>query len=236
MLSGDQDGVIRMLNTDTGEVVREFAFPERKPGAACWAHVCLTPDGRRVIGGARQHPAHVHFWDAATGAVVRIVNTGLRAITALEISEDGKTLFVGGVGKMNVTQARELARPEKVVAEYCGRHSPVTLAVSPDDRFLAAGHTYGVDLWCLPTGNQRELTDHAGQIYDLTFSPDGKRLLSVSLDQTAKLWDPTTGELVLTLTGHSDRVQGAAFTPDGRRMLTCGGDLKVIIREADPWE
>jgi WD40 repeat protein len=37
------------------------------------------------------------------------------------------------------------------------------------------------------------LTGDLKDIYDLAWSPDGKHILSGSLDQTAKIWDTITG-------------------------------------------
>jgi len=39
-------------------------------------------------------------------------------------------------------------------------------------------------------------------IYSITFSLDGKRIASASADQTAKIWDATTGTGLMTLQGH----------------------------------
>ena len=45
-----------------------------------------------------------------------------------------------------------------------------------------------------------------------------------SLDKTARLWDPATGEHRRTLTGHTNTVFGVAFSPDGRLLATAGLD------------
>ena len=42
--------------------------------------------------------------------------------------------------------------------------------------------------------------------------PDGRRVVSASLDTTLKIWDVTTGECVATLEGHSGNVRRAAST------------------------
>lgn len=51
------------------------------------------------------------------------------------------------------------------------------------------------------------------------FSPDGSRLLTASFDQTAKLWDVSTGRLIRAFP-HSRRVDIIAVSPDGLRFAT----------------
>ncbi len=47
------------------------------------------------------------------------------------------------------------------------------------------------------------LRGHYGLVTSVAYSPDGKRLATASVDQTAKVWDAETGEELLTLRGHS---------------------------------
>src|SRR5262249_20401001 len=65
---------------------------------------------------------------------------------------------------------------------------------------------------------------HTGAINFATFSPDGKRIVTASQDDTAKVWDAVRGELLATLRGHADRVFFAAFSPDGSRVVSTSGD------------
>jgi WD40 repeat protein len=44
---------------------------------------------------------------------------------------------------------------------------------------------------------------------------DGNLLATCSWDKKARLWDPATGEHLLTLTGHTADVCGVAFSPEG---------------------
>jgi WD40 repeat protein len=60
------------------------------------------------------------------------------------------------------------------------------------------------------------LTGHTGRVMSVTFSLDGKQVLSGSSDNTVRLWDAATGAPLQTLEGHTDRVTSVAFSPDGR--------------------
>ena len=67
----------------------------------------------------------------------------------------------------------------------------------------------------------------------MAFSPDGKRLVTVSLDQTAKVWDEQNGKELLTLQGHSAPVVAVAFSPDGKHLATASRDETVQIYALD---
>jgi WD40 repeat protein len=75
-------------------------------------------------------------------------------------------------------------------------------------------------------GNEEPVVfeDHTDEVYYSTFSPDGKRIVSGSLDMTARVWNADgTGE-ALVLRGHESAVWRAAFSPDGTRVATASWD------------
>src|SRR5256885_16621995 len=76
-----------------------------------------------------------------------------------------------------------------------------------------------------------KLTGHTAVIHSVTFSPDGQWILTTSEDQTAKLWDASSGREVLALTGHTGAVRSAAFSPDGRQIVTPSDDHTARVWE-----
>ena len=51
-------------------------------------------------------------------------------------------------------------------------------------------------------------------------SPDGRRIVSGSYDQTVAVWDLETGTRIHGLTGHQEWVSSVAVSPDGRRIVS----------------
>ena len=77
---------------------------------------------------------------------------------------------------------------------------------------------------------------HDAQIWSVTYSPDGRRIATASQDKTAKIWDATTGQLLLTLTGHADSVNGIVYSPDGKRIATTSDDHTAKVWDASTGE
>ena len=64
------------------------------------------------------------------------------------------------------------------------------------------------------------LKGHTGSVLSVAFSPDGKRIVSGSEDETLKVWDAVSGQVTLTLKGHSSSVNSVGFSPDGKRIVS----------------
>ncbi|MGH8070026.1 MAG: tetratricopeptide repeat protein [Candidatus Entotheonellia bacterium] len=79
---------------------------------------------------------------------------------------------------------------------------------------------------------EHTLTGHTAGVIGVAFSPDGARLATTSHDQTAKVWDASSGQALLTLAGHTEAVSGVAFSPDGARLATTSHDQTAKVWDA----
>ena len=79
------------------------------------------------------------------------------------------------------------------------------------------------------------LRGHDGGLWALALSRNGTRLATVSMDGTAKVWDPATNQVLLTLptnvTADNLGGTGATFSPDGTRLLTISSDNNATLWE-----
>jgi WD40 repeat protein/serine/threonine protein kinase/DNA-binding SARP family transcriptional activator len=89
--------------------------------------------------------------------------------------------------------------------------------------------------------NLRLILQHGTQVKKARWSPDGTRILTASDDGTARLWDATTGEELLTFYGvsipqFSVLSNSHAWSPDGSRIVTGSGDGTVRLWDATTGE
>jgi WD40 repeat protein/serine/threonine protein kinase len=76
------------------------------------------------------------------------------------------------------------------------------------------------------------LLGHTGGLRAVAFAPDGQRLVTGSIDSTARVWDANTGQELLCLRGHGNDVRAVAYAPDGRWLVTGSIDGTARIWDA----
>jgi len=78
-----------------------------------------------------------------------------------------------------------------------------------------------------------ELKGHTSPVHSVAFSPDGKKVVTASGDQTGRIWDTESGKELQELWGHFAPVISAAFSPDGKRIVTLSADTNVKIWDTE---
>ena len=79
----------------------------------------------------------------------------------------------------------------------------------------------------------RTLKGHTNSVGSVAFSPDGTRLATASYDNTVKLWDAGTSQVLRIFTGHTNGVPSVVFSPDGTRLASASHDKTVILWDVD---
>ncbi|MGI6458328.1 MAG: WD40 repeat domain-containing protein [bacterium] len=186
------------------------------------ASAAISPDGSRILTGSWDNTARL--WDAATGQVLFTITGHKHDVNAVAFSPDGTMFLTGGwdgtVRLWNTATGEEI----RVFAhESTGMESGILLK-----RNSMASPTVRSTEYALPgtkhPATVRPLAGHEDWIRSVAFSKDGTKILSGSDDNTAKLWDALSGEVLMTFSGHADWVKSVAFSPDENTVLTGSDD------------
>ncbi len=109
------------------------------------------------------------------------------------------------------------------------------IALSPDEKQLAVGgylKNNVIRIYNYSTGELiKILKSHTNGVTDLSFSSDGKYLISGSFDKTAKIWETKTFKLIDTLTLHTNFVYKVKIVKkaDTYLAITIGLDNQLAI-------
>ena len=66
-----------------------------------------------------------------------------------------------------------------------------------------------------------------------TYSPDGERIVTASMDNTAKIWDSKTMQEIVSLIGHKGEIVTATYSPNGQQIVTASYDGTAKVWDAE---
>ena len=192
--------------------------------------LAFSADGKTLaVGGGKVNGGgHLELWDLPSGKV----RTGEFADWVLSLAFPPGREDLLAVGTMGGSVL--MVNPATAKAEYpLSQPGPIgSLAISPDGKWLAAGGGEGkVRLWEWQSGRLAgTLIGHGIGDVSVRFSPDSRRLLTMSADYTTrgttKLWDVATCKLLATV---ANDLPIARFTPDGKSIITAGTGGMVSV-------
>ncbi len=218
-----------------------FAFKYHLDLPDTISSVAYRPDGKTIIIGSHDNVART--FDLDRPGVRKLKLEGhTHCVTSVAYSPDGRTILTGSWD--NTARVWNAATGKQLLL-LKGHNSVVSsVAFSPDGTMLLTGsYDSTARLWDIRTG--KELRVLAGQpttyytklpqgvtilnsvshcISSVAFSPDGSTILTGSYDNTACLWNSSTGELLQSFSGHTGCITSVAFSADGKTILTGSSD------------
>ena len=237
-------GELRVWDASTG---KEVLALEGHDGVV--RSLAVSPDGKWIVSGSEDKT--IRLWDASTGEEMRSLLGHAAPVISVAFSHDGKRIVsgagdIGKSGQPGELKLWDAGTGEEIRALKGEFGAVVSVAFSPDDKWIVSGggginlgtlkSISQLKLWDASTGEEiRALKGHTASVSSVAFSPNGKRIVSGSWDQTIKLWEPGTGQQVLTLKA-PNLVHSVALSPDGNRILSGSqdGTLKLWVAEPEP--
>jgi serine/threonine protein kinase/WD40 repeat protein len=226
---------IRVCDAMTGNVV--WQTEESHGLIQC---VAYSPDGKWLATGDFDADS-VWIWDAHTGKRLLEIGSGGKGRTmSVQFSPDGHLATCGDKTQIwEIEQAQPGEQTGGLSAKPLkSQRGGFSLVFSPDNRHLAF-YNDGLYLWDLDTEApaHRVATDAASSVQCATFTPDGRRLLTLNRSREVVTLDVATGNRVSSFPT-SDAKSAQAFD---YMMCLCPDGSKLAIsseseRGVDIWD
>ncbi|MEV4277895.1 TIR domain-containing protein [Actinoplanes xinjiangensis] len=218
--------------TDRQRPIQRVTLPV--PGHDGWGRTAISPDGQLIAGAGAEDGVVIltDVSDPAKPAHRATLRTAVESPTALSFSPDGRTVAVGGDGRLELwdpagTRTATLTFTLSSVGD---------VVFSPDGNTMAVTAISTVSLWDITDRTAPEqlsvLNGHGNTVLAVKFSPDGTTVMTGSYDHTAILWDvkdPAKPRRLTTLTGHEYKVSAVAFSRDGSTVATAEDGSWAIL-------
>jgi RNA polymerase sigma factor (sigma-70 family) len=244
--AGLTDGTVGLWDVASAEQTRVLKW-QGKLGWTFAYSLLFSPEGRYLC--VSNYPERMRFWEVSSGKEV----WGNRCPAAVAVSPDGATIAAAFGGPhltfLDAATGKERFHVRLNSNDSDGMFNVVqVLAFSLDGRRLAMalrdghvsicdGHT-GTELKRFravepPEGAMaRMIFDRGHHITALSFSPDGKWLLSGGADTTVRVWEVATAKEAYRFEGHEGEVTQLGFKPDMHAVFSAGSDGQAYLWRA----
>ena len=224
LATGSGSGEIKLWDLASAELMTTIADRSGRIMS-----LATNADGTFIASGSSNGALKV--WPVEAIATQKS-QTNLRGIVLSEVGTPINTLafhpsdpniLVSGDQSGDLT-VWNIAKPERILTLASNTAPIMSLAMSPDGRYIASGSDDTIiRIWNLQTGRiVRMLSGHNAVVSDVAFSPNGKLLVSSSYDGSIKTWDWEKDAALCTLKGHTGFVYSLAFANSSS--LVSGGD------------
>jgi WD40 repeat protein len=181
--------------------------------------LAMASDGKRIVTGGDDGKVVATAADMSTAPIA--TDPKHRWIDHVAIAPDGTIAW--SAGKEAFVKSRK-SEPRKFEA-------PSTvggLGFAPKGLRLAVAHYNGVTLW-FPNaaGAAPEPLEWKGSHLDLTFSPDGRYLVTAMQEPSLHGWRLADGKH-MRMSGYAVKVRSTAWTADGKWLATSGASEIVV--------
>ncbi|AQR66264.1 hypothetical protein BXU06_15330 [Aquaspirillum sp. LM1] len=229
-------GKIKIWDRKTGAQLREINIGQNHISACDF-----SPD--RTAAVTTYYGLTATLWNIETGTIIHELKGHTKTISDCQFSLDGKTILTvsyDSTAKLWDTSTGALLNSIEI---YSPQYN-LSCASSPDGKKFITGHsvesaesnklidppvTCCATLWDSEKRESIFIFQHRGSDVFGAFSNDGARIITTSIDNTAKIWSAKTGEQLKSLAGLYESISCCIFSPTGKNILTADELYSFIL-------
>ena len=201
---------------------RREGTDNRPPRYQDWVReVSWSPDGERIATASHAIRPELGHRPARAGAGIawpRRCGLGIDLVARRTLSRE--CIGDGTARVWDLARRRDRAHPRRTRRRR-GRNEVVhRRRIYCHDLARPNGRSLGVG----PPELLTPLRGHNDWVESADWAPNGKRLVTVSGDGTALVWDVASGNAEIQFTGHDDWIDAVAWSPDGQMIATGSRD------------
>lgn len=231
IITGDNDGIIRVWNADNGTNIDSFKIAKN-----FIRNLSFSNNGKScyICSGNRFKKYNLQKRDVEYDYYVPISDCllwGNDPIAAYEVDDNN----VITISSDEVIRSWNILNNDTVIINNCGNTGLCRTTLSPDKKYLAcAMNDKSIKIWNLKLKEYTTIPSaHLEQIQSIDFSNDSKYVITSSKDKTAKIWDISNGLCIYTVS-HTCPLTTASISPKNDVLLIGSVILEDLFIDFPP--
>ena len=205
-----QYGEIKIWDVETHQLIKTMQGHKD-----CIYSIAWSPDGKLIASGS--YDKLVKLWDVSTGKETLNLQDHIDAVFAVAFSPDGKRL--ASASQDRTVKIWNVSTGKRLYSLSDAQDGLTDVAYSPTgDELAAVGYDKTIYIWKLGQEDgqlSRSLIADEDTLLSLTWSPDGKTIVTASSDQSIRFRD-TKLNLTGVIDHQPDWVEALDMSPDGK--------------------
>jgi WD40 repeat protein len=199
---GGENGKIQLFDLTTGNAVRTFEGQHAAPVSS----LNFSSDGTKLASGSQDKKFAI--WTVADGKQASVLETPAPVNAVIWAAQD-QQIATGGADNVirmwsSALPAADAAQPPAPLKELKGHSGPITSLVkhpANPAQLISASQDGTARIWDVNGGNQVQQLSHGGPIQQVVARGDGQRFVTVSTNNSAKLWNGANAQQIAELKG-----------------------------------
>ncbi|MBS1681201.1 MAG: WD40 repeat domain-containing protein [Bacteroidetes bacterium] len=188
---------------------------------------------RHLVAG--QNYSGIHLIDYQNKKEIASLQLGNSAIFDIQSSQN-KLIVCSGNGMLTVVDIEKWSIQKQVILS---ERSARSVSVNPFAGEIAVGFSdHQIRVFDLDSLQEKvKIKAHNNSVFALSYSPDGKFLLSGARDAKLKVWSAERDyTLVEEIAAHLYAINHIVFSPDSKFFATCSMDKSIKVWDYGNWQ
>ena len=240
LATGSNDKTIKLMNIpelDSSEVIKDHEVLELQISdlKGIVRSVCFEPTNDLVLLSANTGDCDVKIWDTEKGVNITNLEGHNGDVKVVKWSNDSQLCASAGMDKtIRFWDLREYKTTNLISGIKYADINDISIYTKQrinNSTLIAAGHDDGlITIWDYTKRTViKEIYEHSEKVRAVSFSPDGKYLISGSYDSKIKIFDVNNNFELMGELEHTDRVVSCIWHPEIPLIISTSADKTARV-------